>query len=147
MEFKVYLFCGSLLLVIIQLHSTGAHPILELDTAGDLGNLKDVLERLEEKVALIEALEASPGVLEPRPKGGIQFTSPEDSDVPQQQEQPVSRALPNNPDPFKDSFLKGLRSLPNLKMTRGSGCFGRRIDRINSLSGLGCRTAGGINTR
>ncbi|XP_036781345.2 natriuretic peptides B isoform X2 [Manis pentadactyla] len=37
-----------------------------------------------------------------------------------------------------DSTLQALRGLRSPKMMRNSGCFGRRLDRIGSLSGLGC---------
>ncbi|XP_035925622.2 natriuretic peptides B isoform X2 [Halichoerus grypus] len=36
------------------------------------------------------------------------------------------------------SAMQALRRLRSPKMMRKSGCFGRRLDRIGSLSGLGC---------
>ncbi|KAF0880625.1 ANFB protein, partial [Crocuta crocuta] len=38
----------------------------------------------------------------------------------------------------RDHVLRALRRLGGPKMMRDSGCFGRRLDRIGSLSGLGC---------
>lgn len=37
-----------------------------------------------------------------------------------------------------DSTLQARRGLRSPKMMSNSGCFGRRLDRIGSLSGLGC---------
>ncbi|XP_068393590.1 natriuretic peptides B [Eschrichtius robustus] len=36
------------------------------------------------------------------------------------------------------SVLQALRGMRSPRMMRDSGCFGRRLDRIGSLSGLGC---------
>ncbi|XP_053307987.1 natriuretic peptides A-like [Spea bombifrons] len=135
MQRKFYLLWGSLLLFIFQLHVSGAHPIMDLDTDRDLDSFKNILEKLDEKLSLIEALESSPDLLEQSPKDvGVHLASPEDSEAPR----PEARVTPNIRYSIKDSFLKGLRSLQNPKMMRDSGCFGRRIDRIDSLSGMGC---------
>lgn len=37
-----------------------------------------------------------------------------------------------------DSVLQALRGIRSPRMKRDSGCFGRKLDRIGSLSGLGC---------
>ncbi|XP_004863617.1 natriuretic peptides B [Heterocephalus glaber] len=37
------------------------------------------------------------------------------------------------------SSLQGFRGLQTPKVMQGSSCFGRRIDRIGSVSGLGCK--------
>ncbi|XP_058898118.1 natriuretic peptides B [Kogia breviceps] len=37
-----------------------------------------------------------------------------------------------------NSVLQALRGIRSPRMTRDSGCFGRRLDRIGSVSGLGC---------
>ncbi|XP_059997968.1 natriuretic peptides B [Lagenorhynchus albirostris] len=37
-----------------------------------------------------------------------------------------------------NSVLQALRGIRSPRMMRDSGCFGRRLDRIGSLSGLGC---------
>uniref|UniRef100_A0A803JPM9 Natriuretic peptide B n=1 Tax=Xenopus tropicalis TaxID=8364 RepID=A0A803JPM9_XENTR len=131
MEWKVFLFCGSLLFVSLQFQSCAAHPVMDLDKDRDLDTLKGVLERLEEKLAVMEALDAD-----------ATNPSSEDADAARlaviDQEEIASQSFPEPQLPLKDSFLKGLRSLRNPKMMRGSGCFGRRIDRIDSLSGMGC---------
>lgn len=38
----------------------------------------------------------------------------------------------------RTKVLQALRGLRSPKMMRNSGCFGRRLDRIGSFSGLGC---------
>ncbi|XP_007129776.1 natriuretic peptides B isoform X2 [Physeter macrocephalus] len=37
-----------------------------------------------------------------------------------------------------NSVLQALRGIRSPRMMRDSGCFGRRLDRIGSVSGLGC---------
>ncbi|KAM4652354.1 natriuretic peptides A-like [Discoglossus pictus] len=134
MELKSCLVCWSLLLVIIQCYSAAAYPVLEMDTEGDLSSFKGLLERLEEKLSLLGAQDASPD--DPEPRVPLLESKDSESEVPQQQPEP--RLIPNSPYPIKESYLKGLRALQNTKMMRGSGCFGRRMDRIDSLSGMGC---------
>ncbi|XP_073511535.1 natriuretic peptides A-like [Phyllobates terribilis] len=135
MERKLYAFC-TLLCATLQLLSTTAHPIADPDTDRDLDSFKDVLERLEEKLSAIEDLQQSnPSVLETRLDDRTQAMTPEEAGA----HLPESRgANPGKTISINDSFLKGLRSLQSPKMMRGSGCFGRRIDRIDSFSGLGC---------
>ncbi|XP_062248259.1 natriuretic peptides B isoform X1 [Platichthys flesus] len=44
---------------------------------------------------------------------------------------------------IKEFFsAKNLKSLRNDSSRRSSGCFGRRMDRIGSMSSLGCNTVG-----
>ncbi|XP_063798079.1 natriuretic peptides A-like [Pseudophryne corroboree] len=132
MERTLYLLCGSLLLVTLHLQRSATHPVTEPDA--ELQSLRGVLEKLEDKLAVIEALERSPGVLETRSEDPPQIVTPEEREDPL----PDTRATRNNPPPINDPLLKGLRSLQNRRMMRGSSCFGRRIDRIDALSGLGC---------
>uniref|UniRef100_A0A8C5QK63 B-type natriuretic peptide n=1 Tax=Leptobrachium leishanense TaxID=445787 RepID=A0A8C5QK63_9ANUR len=133
MTSKVSLLCVALLLLIIQIHSSGAHPLEDQDSENQLDSFKGVLERLDQKLSLIEAFQSEPDVAEPRMKDDVELVSPDDSEF----RQPKHR-LSQNSQNVKDSFLKDLRSLQNRKMLRASGCFGRRIDRIGSLSGMGC---------
>ncbi|KAM5140351.1 natriuretic peptides A-like [Mantella aurantiaca] len=128
MEWKAYLLCGSLLLVYLHLQTSIGHPITEQDMPSDLDSFKTFLERLEEK---LEDLEESPERMEERAQ------RPNDSGDPLLE----STIANGNPFPLSNAILKGLRSLHTTKMTRGSNCFGRRIDRINSVSGMGCNGA------
>lgn len=41
--------------------------------------------------------------------------------------------------PYFSDLLKRMRGLQAPKSMRESGCFGRRLDRIGSVSGMGCK--------
>ncbi|XP_069804577.1 natriuretic peptides A-like [Dendropsophus ebraccatus] len=134
MEMKLSALC-TLLCATLQLLATTAHPIADPDTNRELDSIKDVLEKLEEKLSAIEDLQQSnPSILETRSEDRAQAMSPEEAAA--QLVEP--RGVPSKSLSINDSILKGLRSLQSPKMMRGSGCFGRRIDRIDSFSGLGC---------
>ncbi|NXF05335.1 ANF protein, partial [Smithornis capensis] len=124
---------GFLLLLLIQLQSCRANPIYNLSPAKELASMEALLERLEDKFAMIEALESNPDLQEPKPQEILPELS-DDSD--EQKAEP--RLAPNTPLSYRDPFLKRLRGLQMPRMMRDSGCFGRRIDRIGSLSGMGC---------
>ncbi|KFP77117.1 Natriuretic peptides A, partial [Acanthisitta chloris] len=93
-----------------------------------------LLERLEDKFAMIEALESNPNLQEPKTQEEILPELVDDSD--DQKAEP--RLAANTPQSYRSPFLKKLRGLQVPRMMRDSGCFGRRIDRIGSLSGMGC---------
>ncbi|KFV54851.1 Natriuretic peptides A, partial [Tyto alba] len=93
-----------------------------------------LLERLEDKFAMIEALDSNPDLQEPKPQEELPAGLTDDSD--DQKAEP--RLAPSTPLSHRDFFLKRLRELQMPRMMRDSGCFGRRIDRIGSLSGMGC---------
>ncbi|KAM4016971.1 natriuretic peptides A-like [Anomaloglossus baeobatrachus] len=134
MERKLYAFC-TLLCATLQLLSTTAHPAAHPDTDRELDSFKDILERLEEKLSAIEDIQQSnPSNAETRLDDRTQVMTLEEAGA----QIPESRGVPSKTLSINDSFLKGLRSLQSPKMMRGSGCFGRRIDRIDSFSGLGC---------
>nr|XP_033778672.1 natriuretic peptides A-like [Geotrypetes seraphini] len=137
MDSKIYFSCGLLMLLLVQFRSNGANPVYDLSPYHELDNLKAIIERLQEKFALIEAIDSNAELQDLGVQGGIQSDSLEDGDSQQSE----SRMIPNSPVSFKDSILKGLRGLQNPKMLRDSSCFGRRIDRIGSLSGLGCNSS------
>lgn len=96
--------------------------------------LQALLERLEDKFALIEALESNPDLQEPKIQEEIPPELIDDSD----DQKAESKLAPNTPLSYRDPFLKRLRGMQMPRMMRDSGCFGRRIDRIGSLSGMGC---------
>nr|AEA03279.1 B-type natriuretic peptide [Dryophytes japonicus] len=130
MEMKLSAICTLLCATLLACH---AHPIADPDTDRDLDSFKDVLERLEEKLSAIEDLQQSdPSVLETR--SDAEVMTPEEAGA----QLPESRGTPSKSISISNSILKGLRSLQSPKMMRGSGCFGRRIDRIDSFSGMGC---------
>ncbi|NXR57314.1 ANF protein, partial [Rhadina sibilatrix] len=135
MDTKGSFFYGFLLLLLIQLQSSRANPIYSLSPAKELASMEALLERLEDKIAMIEALESNPDPQEPQAQEEILSELVDDSD--NQKAEP--RLAPNTPLSYRgDPFLKRLRGLQMPRMMRDSGCFGRRIDRIGSLSGMGC---------
>lgn len=83
---------------------------------------------------MIEALESNPDPQEPKTQEEILSELVDDSD----NQKAEARLAPNPPLSYRDPFLKRLRGLQMPRMMRDSGCFGRRIDRIGSLSGMGC---------
>ncbi|XP_032088107.1 natriuretic peptides A-like [Thamnophis elegans] len=116
------------LLFFLGFERTAAHPIHSLSPAEELANMEVLLERLEEKVALMEDLQGNP----------------EDSDT--QGERQAEEDL--NDQPLADDFpvfsdrtalLKHMRGIQTAKSMRESSCFGRRLDRIGSVSGMGCK--------
>ena len=82
---------------------------------------------------MIEALESNPDLQEPKTQEEIPPELIDDSD--DQKAEP--RLAPSTPLSYRNPFLKRLRGLQMPRMMN-SGCFGRRIDRIGSLSGMGC---------
>ncbi|XP_069468264.1 natriuretic peptides A-like [Ambystoma mexicanum] len=134
MDQRMPLLSGILLVFLMQLQGAWSSPIYDLSPSRELDNLKNILERLEEKFSLMEALESSPDQQEPGVQGGLQVDPSEVIEGLQSE----PRVSPAGPYSFKDSLLRGLRSFQNAKMMRDSGCFGRRIDRIGSMSGMGC---------
>ncbi|NXS55967.1 ANF protein, partial [Brachypteracias leptosomus] len=125
---------GFLLLLLLQLQSSRANPIYSLSPAKELASMEALLERLENKFAMIEALESSPDLQDLKPQEEIPSELLEDSD----EQKAEARLAPSTPLSYRDPFLKRLRGLQMPRMMRDSGCFGRRIDRIGSLSGMGC---------
>lgn len=83
---------------------------------------------------MIEVLESNPDLQQPKIQEEIPPEVVDDSD----NQKAEARLAPNTPLSYRDPFLKRLRGLQMPRMMRDSGCFGRRIDRIGSLSGMGC---------
>nr|Q805E8.1 RecName: Full=Brain natriuretic peptide; AltName: Full=B-type natriuretic peptide; Flags: Precursor [Oreochromis mossambicus]BAC55025.1 B-type natriuretic peptide [Oreochromis mossambicus] len=128
--------CSLLLILKLQLSST--YPISTGLTDTDMDILKVLLSRLEESVSEQMAVDQSA----PGQRDLLDSLSTEDAgDGPQ-------------PDAGLDEaeireFLsaKNLKSVRNDSSRRSSGCFGRRMDRIGSMSSLGCNTVGRYNPK
>ncbi|XP_054857729.1 natriuretic peptides A-like [Eublepharis macularius] len=129
----VFLSCCLLLLFGFQ-HST-AHPVDSLSPAKELASMEALLERLEEKVALMEDLQSDRDSEEPQGQMESQVADSEDSSDQQPETRADSAPLPS----YRSSWLKHMRGLQAPKSLRESGCFGRRLDRIGSMSSLGCK--------
>ncbi|NWI17540.1 ANF protein, partial [Crypturellus soui] len=134
MDTKGSFSCGFFLLLLIQFQSSRAHPLYSLSPAKELASMEALLEKLEDKFAMIEALESNPDLQEPKIQEEIPPEFGDDSD----DQKTESRVAPSTPLSYRNPFLKRMRGLQMPRMMRDSGCFGRRIDRIGSLSGMGC---------
>ncbi|NXC26712.1 ANF protein, partial [Campylorhamphus procurvoides] len=134
MDTKGSFFYGFLLLLLIQLQPSRANPIYSLSPAKELASMEALLERLEDKFAMIEALESNPELQDPKTQEEM---LPELTDTSEDQKA-EGRVAPKSPLAYRTPLLKSLRGLQVPRMMRDSGCFGRRIDRIGSLSGMGC---------
>ncbi|XP_023122280.1 natriuretic peptides B isoform X2 [Amphiprion ocellaris] len=126
------------LLLILNLPLSSAYPISSGLSDADVGTLKVLLHRLEESISEQPTMDQR----NPADKDSLEGLSEENAaDRP-------------NPQPELDEavireFLsaKNLKSLRNDSSRRSSGCFGRRMDRIGSMSSLGCNTVGRNNPK
>ncbi|XP_053136662.1 natriuretic peptides A-like [Hemicordylus capensis] len=131
-----FLASFSLLLLLCFQH-TRAHPVDSLSPAKELASMEELLERLEEKFSLMEGLPSNPELEELETQRG-RMAEPSDISENQQSETQVeSGPFPSD----RSSLLKRMRGLQAPKNLQGSGCFGRRLDRIGSVSGMGCKGA------
>ncbi|KAM9856287.1 natriuretic peptides B [Aulostomus maculatus] len=125
---------GFLLILNLQLFST--YPISTGLTDNDMEILKLLLQRLEESVS--EQTEMDQNIL-------TEKESLDNLNIDGDGQQP-QRTL-------DEAVIRELLSAKNLKSTRNdssrrsSGCFGRRMDRIGSMSSLGCNTVGKYNPK
>ncbi|XP_035508197.1 natriuretic peptides B [Morone saxatilis] len=119
--------CGFLLILNLQLFST--YPISTGLTDTDMDILKVIFQRLEESVS--EQTEVDQRV-------------PAERDSLNTEEAAVQHPLTGLDEVAIREFLsaKNLKSVRNDSSRRSSGCFGRRMDRIGSMSSLGCNTVG-----
>ncbi|XP_037627445.1 natriuretic peptides B isoform X2 [Sebastes umbrosus] len=125
--------CGLFLILNLQLSST--YPISTGLTDTDMDILKVLLNRLEESV---------PDVDQRVPAGrddldSLNVEEPADGQQPQTglDEAAIREFL----------SAKNLKSVRNDSSKKSSGCFGRRMDRIGSMSSLGCNTVGKYNPK
>ncbi|KAM3872231.1 natriuretic peptides B [Diretmus argenteus] len=118
--------CSVLLLFNLQLLSS--YPIGDGLTDGYIDVLKVLLHRLEESIPEAEVDQSVPAARERL------------EDLDAMEEQPQTG--------LDEAAIREFLSAKNLKSVRNdstkktSGCFGRRMDRIGSMSSLGCNTVG-----
>uniref|UniRef100_A0A8I3MJW9 Natriuretic peptides B n=2 Tax=Canis lupus familiaris TaxID=9615 RepID=A0A8I3MJW9_CANLF len=105
----------------------GRSPASEASEASEASGLWAVQELLGRLKDAVSELQAEQLALEPLHRSHSPAEAPEAGE-----ERPVGVLAPH------DSVLQALRRLRSPKMMHKSGCFGRRLDRIGSLSGLGC---------
>ncbi|TKS77861.1 Brain natriuretic peptide B-type natriuretic peptide [Collichthys lucidus] len=118
------------LLLILNMRLVSTYPINTSLTDTDMDILKSILHKLEESVS--EQTEVDP----------VQRNSLDSLNV---EEDANEHQLPTGLDEMaiRDFFsAKNLKNVRNDSSRRSSGCFGRRMDRIGSMSSLGCNTVG-----
>ncbi|XP_067329032.1 natriuretic peptides A-like [Anolis sagrei] len=137
------LFLVLLFSLVISFQSpVAAHPVSSLSPAKELASMEALLQRLEEKVSLMEDLQDGPGFEEPSiPRRDLNEALEEEQEEEEEEGNTDFRA--HHPrfasSPGRSSLLKRMMGLQAPKSLRESGCFGRRMDRIGSVSGLGCK--------
>ncbi|XP_017292227.1 natriuretic peptides B [Kryptolebias marmoratus] len=129
-----FALCGLLLILNLQLFST--YPINTGFTGTDMDIFKVLLHKLEESVS--EQSQVDKGA----PTEIESVISMEDE---ANEEQPQAGLDETQIREFLSA--KNLKSLRNDSSKRSSGCFGRRMDRIGSMSSLGCNTIGRYNPK
>ncbi|XP_053431668.1 natriuretic peptides B [Nycticebus coucang] len=118
---RAFLLLLLLHLLLLEGHS---HPLGRPSPASEVPGIQELLDRLQDKVSELQAEQMA---LEPL----------------QQRQGPAEawetwEAAPAGVPGIHEKRLQALRGLHRPKMMRNSGCFGRRLDRIGSHSGLGC---------
>uniref|UniRef100_A0A3Q1JF64 Uncharacterized protein n=1 Tax=Anabas testudineus TaxID=64144 RepID=A0A3Q1JF64_ANATE len=113
---------------MLNLQLVSSHPISAGLTDTDMDMLKMLLHRLEDSV--LEQTEVDQRV--PAERDGLSI-----EDATDEQETGLDEAA------IREFFsAKNLKSVRNDSSRKSSGCFGRRMDRIGSMSSLGCNTVG-----
>ncbi|XP_013889685.1 brain natriuretic peptide [Austrofundulus limnaeus] len=128
------LLCGLLLILNLQL--CGTHPINTGFTGTDMDILTVLLHKLEESVSeQTQMNQRVPAEIESL----VSMEDEVDEDQPQTglDETQIREFL----------SAKNLKNLRNDSSKKTSGCFGRRMDRIGSMSSLGCNTIGRYNPK
>ncbi|XP_072464990.1 natriuretic peptides B [Notamacropus eugenii] len=121
-----------LLLLLLQLQGNFSHPLDRPRQARELTGVQELLYRLRDKISALEELEMA----EPEPRE--QEETPGEGWENRKPEHPL---VPEGSRVHRVSTFQALRGLQSPKLMRESGCFGRRLDRIGSLSSLGCNVS------
>ncbi|XP_068935049.1 natriuretic peptides B [Petaurus breviceps papuanus] len=118
-----------LLLLLLLLQGSLSHPLDGPRQARELTGVQELLYRLRDKISALEELETA----EPEPR--------EQEETPGEvweNRKPEHQLVPDSSRGYRAPTFQALRGLQSPKLMRESGCFGRRLDRIGSLSSLGC---------
>ncbi|XP_043918981.1 natriuretic peptides B-like [Protopterus annectens] len=125
---------GSILCLLLLLSVHMVTPLAGVHQGKKMAKIKELIDRIERiistGVAARHSLDLGSG------EHGILVQSP--SGATDVQKPPVLQLQVNftEPDHRKPAGVRPVKT--NSKRIKGSGCFGRRIERIGSLSGLGC---------
>ncbi|KAM4571090.1 natriuretic peptides B [Fundulus diaphanus] len=126
------------LLLILNLEPSSTYPISTGLTDTDMDILKVLLQRLEESVS--EQTSMDQGT--PEGNGDVNRLDTEDASSEQQPRTGLDEAE------IRELLsAKNLKNVRNDSSRRSSNCFGRRMDRIGSMSSLGCNTIGRYNPK
>ncbi|KAF1389865.1 hypothetical protein PFLUV_G00051950, partial [Perca fluviatilis] len=124
----MHLSCFLLLILNLQLFST--YPISTGLTDTDIDILKVLLQRLEDSVPNVDQRV-------PARRDSLDSLNIEEAADGQQPQTGLDEEA------IREFFsAKNLKSVRNNSSRKSSGCFGRRMDRIGSMSSLGCNTVG-----
>ncbi|XP_036602243.1 natriuretic peptides B [Trichosurus vulpecula] len=121
-----------LLLFLLHLQGSFSHPLDGSRQARELTGVQELLYRLRDTISALEELETA----EPEPR--------EQEETPVEDwenRKPEHQVMPDGSRGYRVPTFQALRGLQSPKLMRESGCFGRRLDRIGSLSSLGCNVS------
>ncbi|XP_062049074.1 natriuretic peptides B [Lepus europaeus] len=130
MDLPTALSRALLLLLLLHLSPQRCrpHPLGSTSKASsELSEIQQLLGRLRDKVSQLQTQQTT---LEPTQQDGGTAKTWET--------QEAREAAPAGSPGPQDEARQTLRRLHGPKRMQGSGCFGRRMDRIGSFSGLGC---------
>nr|P22642.2 RecName: Full=Ventricular natriuretic peptide; Short=VNP; Flags: Precursor [Anguilla japonica]BAA34121.1 ventricular natriuretic peptide [Anguilla japonica]prf//2101262A ventricular natriuretic peptide [Anguilla japonica] len=136
---KSGIYLGCFILILIQ-NMVAANPLFNRNNVQELENLKDLIHQLEERVAVNEEPEVYPESEDMKMDAEEEDAGISPGALRQSEENLlmniVDRIAPESP--LRSRF----RDLAGLAKTAKSfnSCFGTRMDRIGSWSGLGCNS-------
>uniref|UniRef100_A0A3P8UYK4 Natriuretic peptide B n=1 Tax=Cynoglossus semilaevis TaxID=244447 RepID=A0A3P8UYK4_CYNSE len=132
MHLSLIPICG---LLILNLQLSVSHPITTGLSDTDMDIFKVLLHKLQESVSLQSEVDQRA----PVDQDGLDRVAAEE--VTEEQQQQPQTGLDEAA--IREFFsAKNLKNVRNDSTRRSSGCFGRRMDRIGSMSSLGCNTVG-----
>ncbi|XP_062315660.1 natriuretic peptides A [Osmerus eperlanus] len=135
----------GILVLLCQQVLVRSHVVGRTYSANDLAQLKNLLERFEETmVAVVQAEDPVPDYEEMNPNPEQRQTNlgwdrtPEELNPP-----PIEPREPDEGHSRTQSQKSRLQDLLMATRSKLSGCFGGRLDRIGTSSGLGCNVRTG----
>uniref|UniRef100_A0A4W5K162 Natriuretic peptide A n=1 Tax=Hucho hucho TaxID=62062 RepID=A0A4W5K162_9TELE len=133
---KLHIFFGYIVLIIT--HSVSWGNMYASRNFQELENMKDLIQRLEDKLTVNEENDVYPSESEDVDSADMEDTENSPAAIRGHEERMVINAAkiiaPESP------VVSRLKDLIGLRRTAKSfnSCFGNRIERIGSWSGLGC---------
>ncbi|CDQ76676.1 unnamed protein product [Oncorhynchus mykiss] len=135
---KFHIFLGYI--VLIMTHSVSWGNLYASRNVQELENMKDLIQRLEDKLTVNEENDVYPSESEDVVAAHVEDIENSPAAIRGQKERMVINAAkiiaPESPVVSRLKDLIGLRTAKSF-----NSCFGNRIERIGSWSGLGCNNA------